>query len=327
MSLLRPIITSILLIYVRIWIINTIFSQQKNTLNHQKNQWNEVFLDDWGIPMTWETLSTNKVRWLKISKAIVYKIGITLKVFGLGIIIVGSLFAYNYLLWFIGQQNLVLANIINTQSLLTFILYCTLFVALIMVLFRNRYKTIFKILLIGSLFFIALAYGGLIIWINTLLIYYVVSAYAEEYMKYSAGNNLFLANKEPNPSNLIFFCILIWLWFSAVENILYIVNNIINHENINILNILIGRGLVGTLIHIVSTGLIAFIVMKTKKGTSIILPVILGIIGWVWIHSIYNISLQHNATYITIPLVILSFFLMTYLTFQSDIIYKQQQQN
>ncbi|MCX6824591.1 MAG: PrsW family glutamic-type intramembrane protease [candidate division SR1 bacterium] len=277
--------------------------------------------------MTGETLSTNKVRGLKISKAIVYKIGITLKVFGLGIIIVGSLFAYNYLLGFIGQQNLVLANIINTQSLLTFILYCTLFVALIMVLFRNRYKTIFKILLIGSLFFIALAYGGLIIGINTLLIYYIVSAYAEEYMKYSAGNNMFLANNEPNPSNLIFFCILIGLGFGAVENILYIVNNLINHENINIISTLIGRGLIGTLIHIVSTGLIAFIVMKTKKGNNIVLPIILGIIGGVGLHSIYNISLQHNATYITIPLVILSFFLMTYLTFQSDIIYKQQQQN
>gem|GEM_PF-4701066 len=56
MKLIRPIITSILLIYVRIRIINTIFSQKK------------------------------------------IKIGITLKVFGLAIIIVGSLFAYKYLL-------------------------------------------------------------------------------------------------------------------------------------------------------------------------------------------------------------------------------------
>jgi len=326
LHLIWPIITSLLLVYVRIRIINTIFSQKK------------------------------------------IKINLTLKIFGLAIIIVGSLFAYTYLLWYIGQQNLALTHIIDTKSSLVFVGYCTIFAILITILFtlrhnkntklpegfydvegiptsldastlnevqkleiskavryRNRYKRILQILLIWSIFFIALAYGGLLIGINTLILYYLISAYAEEYMKYSAGNNMFLANNEPNESNLIFFCILVWLWFSAVENILYIINTLLNHENINIINMIIGRGLVSTLIHIVSTSLIAFIMIKTKKINNIILPVILGIIGWFWLHSIYNISLQYNLTYFTIPLIILAFFLMTYLTFQSDIIYKQQQ--
>ena len=283
MNIVRPIITSILLVYVRIRIINTIFSQKK------------------------------------------IKIWITLKVFGLAIIIVGSLFVYTYLLSFFGQQNLSLTNIIDTKNLLLFVAYCTIFVILVTIFFRNRYKRIAQILLIWSIFFVALAYGGFLAGINTLMLYYLVSAYAEEYMKYSAGNNIFLANKEPNESNLIFFCILIGLWFSAVENILYIVNNILNNESVNIMNILIGRGLVSTLIHIVSTSLIAFIMIKSKKTNSIILPVILGIIWGFWLHSIYNISLQYSLSYITIPMIILAFFLMTYLTFQSDIIYKQQQ--
>ncbi len=282
MHLVRPIVTSILLVYVRIRIINTIFSQKK------------------------------------------IKIGITLKVFGLAIVIVGSLFAYKYLLWVFGQENLALTNIINTKTLLLFVAYCTLSVVIVTMLFKNRYKRILQILLIWSLFFIALAYGGFLAWINTLILYYLVSAYAEEYMKYSAGNNMFLANKEPNESNLIFFCILVGLWFSAVENILYIANNLLNHESVNIMNLLIGRGLVSTLIHIVSTSLIAFIMIKTKKTNNIIIPIILGIIWGFWLHSIYNISLQYSLSYITIPLIILAFFLMTYLTFQSDIIYKQQ---
>ena len=282
MHLVRPIVTSILLVYVRIRIINTIFSQKK------------------------------------------IKIGITLKVFGLAIVIVGSLFAYKYLLWVFGQENLALTNIINTKTLLLFVAYCTLSVVIVTMLFKNRYKRILQILLIWSLFFIALAYGGFLAWINTLILYYLVSAYAEEYMKYSAGNNMFLANKEPNESNLIFFCILVGLWFSAVENILYIANNLLNHESVNIMNLLIGRGLVSTLIHIVSTSLIAFIMIKTKKTNNIIMPIILGIIWGFWLHSIYNISLQYSLSYITIPLIILAFFLMTYLTFQSDIIYKQQ---
>lgn len=282
MNLVRPIITSILLVYVRIRIINTIFSHKK------------------------------------------IKINLTLKIFGLAIIIVGSLFAYTYLLWYIGQQNLDLTNSINTKSIWMFIIYCTIFTTLVTILFRNRYKKILQIVLIWSLFFIALAYWGLLTWINVLILYYLISAYAEEYMKYSAGNNLFLADKEPNPSNIIFFCILVGLWFGAVENILYIINNVLNNESINIINLLIGRGLISTLIHIVSTSLIAFIVIKTKKTNKIIMPVILGVIGWVWLHSIYNISLQYNLSYVTIPMIILAFFLMTYLTFQSDIIYKQK---
>jgi RsiW-degrading membrane proteinase PrsW (M82 family) len=249
---------------------------------------------------------------------------VTLKVFWLGIVIVGSLFVYKYLLWALWQEKLDLTNIINTKSLLMFVGYCTAAVVLVTIFFRNWYKKILQILLIWSLFFIALAYGGFLVWINVLLLYYVVSAYAEEYMKYSAGNNLFLANKEPNESNLIFFCILIWLGFSAVENILYIANNVINNESVNIINMIIGRGLVSTLIHIVSTSLIAFITIKTKRTNSIILPVILGIIGWFWLHSAYNISLQYNLSYVTIPMIILAFFLMTYLTFQSDILYKKQ---
>jgi hypothetical protein len=101
------------------------------------------------------------------------------------------------------------------------------------------------------------------------------------------------------------------------------VNNVLNNESANIINMIIGRGLVSTLIHIVSTSLIAFITIKTKRTNNIILPVILGIIGWFWLHSAYNISLEYSR-YVTIPMIILAFFLMTYLTFQSDILYKKQ---
>jgi len=38
-------------------------------LNHQKNKWNEVFLDDWVILTTWEHASTKEVKWLQSSKA------------------------------------------------------------------------------------------------------------------------------------------------------------------------------------------------------------------------------------------------------------------
>lgn len=50
-----------------------ILKENPDTLYHQKNKWNEGFLDVRGIPATWETGSTNEVKWWQISKAAVCK--------------------------------------------------------------------------------------------------------------------------------------------------------------------------------------------------------------------------------------------------------------
>jgi len=55
------------------WYINQLVAEQIDTFIQQKNQWNEVFLDEWIIPTTWENLSTNEVKWLNTSKAVVDK--------------------------------------------------------------------------------------------------------------------------------------------------------------------------------------------------------------------------------------------------------------
>lgn len=54
------------------WYINKFLSEQIDKFIHQKKEWNEVFLDEWIIPTTWENLSTNEVKWLNNSKAVVY---------------------------------------------------------------------------------------------------------------------------------------------------------------------------------------------------------------------------------------------------------------
>jgi len=58
--------------------------------------------------------------------------------------------------------------------------------------------------------------------INSLLLYYIITAYAEEYMKYTSSTML-LKNTE-KIKNGIFFCILIGLGFSFVENIFYLIS-------------------------------------------------------------------------------------------------------
>jgi RsiW-degrading membrane proteinase PrsW (M82 family) len=119
------------------------------------------------------------------------------------------------------------------------------------------------------------------------------------------------------------FCILIALGFSFIENILYVIINILNHNNINVLQLLIGRGLISSLIHVVATGLIAFTTISFKRRHNIIIPTIIGILFWFGLHSLYNIWLSYQLSYITIPVIIISFFLLTYLFFRSDSIYKK----
>ena len=101
----------------------------------------------------------------------------------------------------------------------------------------------------------------------------------EEYLKYNAGNNLLYEEKRINTTDLILFCILIALGFSLIENLLYIIVNILNHNDVNILQMLVGRGIISSLLHVVATGLIAFITISFKKRHNIIIPTIVGILA------------------------------------------------
>ena len=52
--------------------VNKIFAiKQRDRLDHQKNEWNKVFLDVRAIPTIWETVSTNEVKWSQSSKTVV----------------------------------------------------------------------------------------------------------------------------------------------------------------------------------------------------------------------------------------------------------------
>jgi RsiW-degrading membrane proteinase PrsW (M82 family) len=133
-------------------------------------------------------------------------------------------------------------------------------------------------ILIGAIFFIAIAYGGYLLGLSSVLIFFLVSAYAEEYLKYNTGNNLLYEEKRINTTDLILFCILIALGFSLIENILYIVINIVNHNNVNILQMIVGRGIISSLIHVVCTGLIAFVTIGMRKWHTIIIPTLLGVL-------------------------------------------------
>ncbi|MFA5748418.1 MAG: PrsW family glutamic-type intramembrane protease, partial [Candidatus Absconditabacterales bacterium] len=198
-----------------------------------------------------------------------------------------------------------------------------IFVILLTMIFKNRYKKIIEIIFIFAVFFILISYAGYFSGIGFLMLYYLISAYAEEYMKFSAANNLFFSENRKNQTDLIFFCILVGLGFGLIENIFYIVNAIIVQHQSNVLNLIVGRGLISTLLHVVCSGLIAFISIKIFNSKKIIISTLIGIIFGFGLHSLYNMSLNYKSTYLTVSIVVLCFFLLTYLFFHSDIVYKK----
>lgn len=280
MNMAISLISSLVIVYIRIWIINTIFSDKK------------------------------------------IKIHLTLKVTVIWLLLVSGLFFYKYILEYFGRADWYFLQSMDWMNIGLFVLYCTAFVLLLTLFLKGWYQKVLQAILAGALFFVALAYGSWIAGINTLIIYILISAYAEEYLKFSSGNTLFSKEWWTNIRDLIFFCILIGLGFSMVENIFYIVYNFINKESVSLVNLTLWRWLISTLLHIVSTGLIAYLTLLIHRKRNLAISLLGWIIAGFGIHAIYNLSLQYQLQYISIPLVIGWFFLLSYMLYQSDILYE-----
>jgi hypothetical protein len=285
MNIVWSILSCIFILYVWIWIINTVFSDKKIQLR------------------------------------------LSIKIAIIGVVLVGWLFAYKYILQSLGYPNLYFVDNLDAKTVMLFVGYCTAISLLISLFLKNRSKKIFSLLIVSSLFFIAIARWGYLLGMNVLLIYYIVSAYSEEYLKYNGSNNIFLTENEymNNTKNLLFFCVLTWLGFSVVENVLYLVTLILKQQEINIVWFILGRWLLSSLVHVVATGLIWFITTSLLNKKNWIIITVLWILGWFAVHSIYNISLQYQLTGITIALAILLFFGLSFFLFKSDILYQPKQ--
>jgi hypothetical protein len=278
----------LIVIYARIWLINSVFVDKKIKIN-----------------LTW-------------------------KIFLMGLFMVTSLFIYKYFLGYLWLENIYFANILSIKSIWLFIIYCLFFVILNSLIYKNiTIKKIWQAIVLWIVLFIWIWYGWYIIWITTVLMYYFLAAYAEEIIKFIAGENIY--EKEwKNNSDLIFFCILVWLAFAIVENIFYLWWNIFNPE-VNLIWLSIWRWLVSSMLHVITTGIIAFFVMKwlnknnknpdNKLGLWYILFVFAGIVVWFGIHSIYNLSLFYDWKFISIPIIVLWYFVFSFLMFKSDKIY------
>lgn len=251
------------------------------------------------------------------------KLNLTLKFFLIGIFLVAWLFIYKYLLIYIGLENYYFEKNMSFLSILLFVIYNMIFLIWVSLFYWNiNKKQILQTILLWIILFFIIAYGWYGVWLTVVLVYYFMSAYAEEIMKFGVSDNIFLKSWKTK-SDLIFFAVLVWLGFSIIENFLYIWMNIFS-DWVNLLSLSVWRWLTASTLHIATTWIIAYISIKwiwENNNIKSYLYIILGIVLWFGVHAFYNLSLVYNFSVVWIPLVICSYFVLNYLLFKSDLIY------
>lgn len=284
MQIAFAIIASLIITYIWIWLLNTIFSERK------------------------------------------MKRVISFKILGSGIFLVGILYIYSSLSsWFPPLNPFLLSQFYSThsQQIFFFVLYCSIGIILLTLIFHNRYNKILQSIIVWIVCFLLIGYGSFALGISAIVLFYILSAYAEEYLKYNTGNNLLMEEKRKEQTDIILFCILIALGFSLIENLLYIGTSIFQHSGSNLISLSIGRGVISSLIHVVSTGLIAFISLRFPKMGTTTVPIIIGLLLWFGLHTTYNLGLNFQLSYITVSVIIVSIFLLSYLFFRSNSLYRK----
>jgi hypothetical protein len=192
-------------------------------------------------------------------------------------------------------------------------------------------KQIRFLFLIWMILFAVVGFFWIKAWISATVIYYLVLAYSEEFLKIWATENE-VSKTEFYSSDLLFFSIFIALWFSIIENFFYIWSEIISNDSEWIRGLVFGRWIFTSLLHFIATGLIALVLYKLYQQQSLkdlniwqkVWRIVVAILIWVLIHRWYNLSVQHMNLFIYIILVFGGYFLLTYLLFLSDSLYKKK---
>lgn len=243
-------------------------------------------------------------------------------IFILSLLLVSFLYFYKDLLGLIWLEKLYFLNNTTLLTICLFIFYCLTFLILLTYSLKNTDNKNNKNFIIVSIaLFVWIWIGGIITWINTIIMYHLISCYAEEILKFSVWENTLL-HTWANKNDLVLFSIISALWFSVIENIFYLIilstwwdwNTIIT----------MWRSIFTTLLHIVTTWLIAFfIIKKNKKDIHYRIKCLVWIIFWFTLHWCFNLSLAYNHIFLTIIILIICYFILTYILFNTDSIYKK----
>lgn len=224
------------------------------------------------------------------------------------------------LVW-IDKWLFYLRDAFNVNSLSLFLIYWLFVLVLITLLFRNiRNRKLLLEIFVAILTLIIFAFFWWIFWFAVLVLYYILAAFTEEMFKFTVSNNQSQRVFDGNVSLLLFLSVIIWITFSICENIYSFGVQLFN-DNLSVWFIL-GRGVIASLIHCVSTWAIAIILLKLKKW-SLMFRYFVALLLGSFIHIIYNLSVVNNFTWVIFLLVILALVFLSYLFFNMDEIYNK----
>lgn len=248
----------------------------------------------------------------------------TILIFVLSIISVSILYFYKDILGLIGIQNLYFSDNLSNMSICLFVFYCLSFLILLSLRTKNfKNKNNRKFIVTAILLFVWIGMGWVITWINTMIMYYLISCYAEEILKFAVWENILMSQKWENivwKTDLILFAIMAGLGFSVIENIFYLIVLALGNQW-NLITTM-WRSIFTTLLHIVATGLIAFFVVKKDKKYR--LKCLIWIVCGFGLHWLYNLCLAYWYKVFTILILIVCYFILSYLLFNSDAIYQKK---
>ena len=259
---------------------------------------------------------------------------ISRKLFWTCFLLVGSLLAFNYIIKEIFPGLVAIQDGAMSHSWRwLFLLYCGLiFLFLILLNWNRKKKQIRFLFLIWMTLFAVVGLFWLKVWISATVLYYLVLAYSEEFLKIWATENE-VSKTDFYSSDLLFFSIFIALGFSIIENLFYLWNEIFTDWEW-IWGLVFWRWIFTSLLHFIATWLIALILymlyqqqhLKDLNVWQRIWRIIVAILIWVLIHRGYNLSVQNMNLLVYIILVFGGYFLLTYLLFLSDSLYKPKKE-
>jgi hypothetical protein len=230
-----------------------------------------------------------------------------------------ALFDYAFDFFWVDKQLFYIRNVSNISSISIFLMYCLFVLLFISLLFRNLNNN--KIILeisVATLSAVIIAFLWLWTWIAVLILYYILAAFSEEIFKFTVSNNQLVKYKDNKISVILLLSVLIWLSFSISENLYSFLVQLFN-EDLSVWFIL-GRWLIASLIHCVSTWAIALVLLKIKNWWLLFRYFVALLFGSL-IHITYNLSVVYNYTWIILILVIFSLVFLSYLFFNMDEIY------
>jgi len=248
-------------------------------------------------------------------------------------ILVWWLFAFNYIIKSLFPKIVAIQDWAMSMSrYILFLLYCGLiFLFLILINWNRKKKQIRFLFLIWMILFAVVWIFGLAVWISATVLYYFVLAYSEEFLKIWATENE-ATKTDFYSSDLLFFSIFIALGFSIIENLFYLWSEIFSADPEWIWGLVFWRWIFTSLLHFIATGLIALVLYKLYQQQALknlniwqkIWRIAIAILIGVLIHRWYNLSVQHMNLLIYIVLVFGGYFLLTYLLFLTDSLYKNK---